>query len=126
MEKKTAGLVGALAGLASMGAAHAAVQPAAQMLQVSAYSDLLKPIPNASEMLKLSNAELMQKAAQARVVQAQYYENGPPPPQDHHHHHHHHQAYYPPPPPPPVYHHHHHHHNSVTIAVPGVGVVQTN
>jgi hypothetical protein len=116
MEKRTAGLVGALAGLATMGVAHAAIKPE-PVMQVVSYSDLLKPIPNAEELLKASNAEL-----QARVQQAQYYNE---PPDYHHHHHHHHNAYYPPPP-PPDYHHHHHHHGGVTIVVPGVGAIHTN
>jgi hypothetical protein len=131
MDKNTAGLVGVIAGLAAMGTAQAATQsgpPNEQAMQVSSYAELLKPIANAAEVLKASNAALLQKA-QARVQEVQYYNQGPPPPgygynNGHHHHHHHHHAYYPPPPPPPDYHHHHHHHNGVTIVVPGLGVVR--
>lgn len=128
MEKTTAGLLGALAGLATMGTAHAAPVPDVQtVMRVSSYADLLKPIPNATEILKASNAELLASAntAPARLQDAQYY-NSPP---EHHHHHHHHHQYYAPPPPPPVYYHHHHHHHhqqGVTIVVPGLGVVRTN
>jgi hypothetical protein len=127
MEKKTAKLVGALAGLASMGTAQAAIHSdpsPAQASQVSSYAELLKPIPNALELLKASNAQLLQQKAEARpgVELAQYNNFAPPPPAyHHHHHHHHHHAYYPPPPP----HHHHHHHNGVTVLVPGVGVLHS-
>jgi hypothetical protein len=124
MEKKTAGLVGALAGLASMGVAQAASHPApppAPIMQAASYADLLKPIPNAAEVLRKAQA-------QPGVEEAQYYNNQPPPYYHHHHHHHHHHAYYPPPPPPPYYHHHHHHHHQggVTIVVPGLGIVHSN
>jgi hypothetical protein len=137
MEKSTAGLVGAIASLATMGTAQAAhpVQTPAhlmpQVMSVSSYAELLQPIPNAPDLLKASNAELLQKSeAQARVQEVQYYNQGPPPgyydqqqQYHHHHHHHHHHAYYPPPPPPPDYH-HHHHHNGVTIVIPGLGVLR--
>lgn len=130
MEKTTAGLVGMIASLATMGTAHAAGHPAqtpAEVMRVSTYAELLRPIPNAPELLRASNTELRQKA-QARPLaqEVQYYNEGPPPGyayHHHHHHHHHHHAYYPPPPPPPDYH-HHHHHNGVTIVVPGLGVVR--
>ncbi len=65
MEKKTAGLVGALASLASMGAAQAAMPQGhmvAEVLRVSSYADLLNPIPNATEILKASNAEMARRA----------------------------------------------------------------
>jgi hypothetical protein len=124
MEKKKAGLLGALAGVASIGTAHAAVPAAApEVMHVASYADLLTPIPDAVNVLKLSNAELRQRAAEtarAPLERAQYY-NQPAP---HHHHHHHHQ-YYAPPPPPPRYHHHHHHHHqgaAIIIPVPGIGI----
>jgi len=122
MEKKTACLVGAITSLSAMGSAQATVNPGAglaETMQVSSYSELLKPIPNAAELLQASNAELL-----SRAQPVQYYQEEPPPPSYHHHHHHHHYD----PPPPPVYHHHHHHHhhhNGVTIVVPGVGVVHS-
>ncbi len=130
MEKTTAGLLGVIAGLATMGSAEAASnrEPAAiESMQVASYADLLKPIPNASALLRASDAELTARAAaQPHVQLVQDYD-------DHHHHHHHHhhsQWYYAPPPPPPVYyhhhHHHHHHHSGVTIVVPGVGAIRTN
>jgi len=101
MERKTAGLLGALAGVAALGgtAAQAASRDAVmppEPLAVTSYSDLLRPIPNAAEVLKAHNAELMERAnnAPAGVEQVEWYEDG----YGHHHHHHH-------------YHHHHHHHH---------------
>ncbi len=119
MEKKTAGLVGAIASLATMGAAQAAVHPAQtpeQVMRVSSYAELLTPIPNAAELLR-------QAQMQPRPVQ--YYQDEPPPPPDYYHHHHHHHHYYPPPPPYHHHHHHHHHHGGVTLVVPGVGVLHS-
>jgi len=127
MEKTTAGLLGAIASLATMGAAQAATEGASP-LHAASYAELLAPIPNAKAQLALSNAELLRQYAQARIDLVQEYYGGPPPgyPPPHHHHHHHHDYY--PPPPPPVYHHHHHHHHhsGVTIVIPGVGGIRTN
>src|ERR1700722_13983658 len=107
MERKTAGLLGALAGFTAMGAAgaQAASHPgagASEPLPITSYADLLRPVPNAVELLKAHDAELLEQArnAPARVENAQYYQdhgNGHP--------HHPHHAHYAPPPP-----HHHHHH----------------
>lgn len=125
MEKSTAGLVGALAALATMGTAHAAIHPAQtpeQVMRVSSYADLLSPIANARELLKASNAALPDQAP-LKALPVQYYQDQPPP--DYHHHHHHHHHYYPPPPPPHHHHHHHHHHQSgLTVVIPGFGVVR--
>jgi hypothetical protein len=130
MEKKTAGLLGVLAGIAGMGTAHAAPAAAApQVMHVSSYADLLTPIPDAVNVLKLSDAELRARAAahgRAPLERVQYYnEQGPGYADDRHHHHHHHQ-YYAPPPPPRDYHHHHHHHHqqsgAIIIPVPGIGI----
>jgi hypothetical protein len=46
MDKKIAGLLGAIAGLATIGTAQAAINPAAvpDTLQASSYTDLLTPI----------------------------------------------------------------------------------
>ncbi|HQT63291.1 MAG: hypothetical protein B7Z75_00465 [Acidocella sp. 20-57-95] len=134
MEKKTAGLLGALAGFAAMGSAQAATnyEPnVADTLHVSSYAELLTPIPNAVALLKASDALLLEQANQrkaAGVQQAQYYYQQD---EHHHHHHHHHQEYVPPPPPPPEYgydhhHHHHHHQQGVVIFIPGVGYVRAN
>jgi hypothetical protein len=143
MDKNIAGLLGAVAGLATIGAAQAATEPGAnpsETLQPSSYADLLAPIPNAVEVLKADNAARAQN-----IKLAQYYNpysgySYPPsgyysypyhygysyPPNGyysypyyhHHHHHHHHNNYYG--------HHHHHHHNSAFIGIPGVGGVIVN
>lgn len=125
MDKKIAGLLGAVAGLATAGAAQAAIEPApnaSEALHVSSYADLLTPVPNAVEALKADNAAREQNI---KLAQAYYGYSYPPPPPAygyypyyHHHHHHHHHNHY-------GYnrHDHHHHHNSAYIGIPGVGGV---
>ena len=121
MDKKIAGLLGAVAGLAAVGSAHAAVPAASGALEASSYGDLLAPIPNAAALLEVDNAARAENAAaEMKMAQAYYYGTYPYPSYyyyHHHHHHHHHQyrRYYS--------HHHHHHHNSAYIGVPGVGGV---
>ncbi len=117
MDKKIAGLLGAVAGLASLGSAQAAVPatpPSAAASDVQSYADLLTPVPNAVEQLKADNAARLQ----APTVQlAQYYHH-----HDHHHHyrrterHHHHYRQ-----PRRHHHHHHHHHASNFFGIPGFG-----
>jgi hypothetical protein len=125
MERKTAGLLGALAGLATLGAtsAQAATDAAAQPepMAVTSYADLLRPIPNATAALRSHNAEMMDQAGKAPVAEQV---DWPGNDHHHHHHHHHHNSYYysPPPPPPRWHHHHHHHHSGAVILVPGIGV----
>ncbi len=104
MDKTLAGLIGAAGLLAtSAQAAMAAPVTLSDAMQVQSYADLLKPIPNATALLKASDA------AHARSTEADAEDLG----QDysvqwwhhrrHHHHHHHHHRYY--------HHHHHHHHH---------------
>jgi ABC-type nickel/cobalt efflux system permease component RcnA len=130
MDKKIAGLLGAVAGLATMSTAQAATNPApdpAEALQVSSYADLLAPISNAAAALEADNAARATAAEglnEVKLAQAYYYPSYSPPPPNypysypaynyHHHHHHHHHAYA---------HHHHHHHNNAFIGIPGVGGV---
>ncbi|HJU18515.1 MAG TPA: hypothetical protein VJ770_18850 [Stellaceae bacterium] len=125
MDKKIAGLLGAVAGLAMAGSAQAALSPAAnpsETLQASSYADLLAPIPNAVALMKADDAARAQQpnAAPSEDVQvAQRY------PFYHHHHHHHHHSYY------GYYrryhhHHHHHHHRGAFIRIPGFGGVVIN
>lgn len=53
MEKKIAGLLGAVASLGALGAAQAAPAPApTDVLQASSYAELLEPITNASAKLQ--------------------------------------------------------------------------
>ena len=94
-------------------------------LSVTSYSDLLQPIPNATEALKAHNAELMEQArnAPARMERVQWYRDDERRHHHHHHHHHHHgyygpapeyyapPVYYAPPPPP-----------NAVIMQPGIGV----
>lgn len=109
MDKKIAALLGAAAGVASMGSAQAATGPAgtAQAQQASSYADLLAPVPNPVEALKADDAARAQEAA-AEMQLAQYYPYPYPPPYYYyrHHHHHHHHRYW-----RRSYHHHHHHHH---------------
>jgi hypothetical protein len=116
MDRKTATMIG-IAGAFAAGPALAAPTPEQPAVPAaSSYADLLQPIPNAVERLKIADA---QAAAQPKLIEAQYYPN-----QHHHHHHHHHnrrwylrngyswyggawvlrpRAHH--------HHHHHHHHN---------------
>ena len=131
MDRKTFGLLGAVAGLATtIGPAQAAINPApdaSPALQASSYADLLAPIPNAAALLKAEDAARAQ-AAETQLAQyyypyyysPYYYNYSPYPyysyPYYHHHHHHHHNFYY-----RRRYHHHHHHHHAAFFAVPGAG-----
>ncbi|AXK80542.1 hypothetical protein DW352_08450 [Pseudolabrys taiwanensis] len=104
MDKKIAGLLGAVAALSSLPSAQAAapaIEPThtADAMQVSSYADLLTPVPNAVAVLKADDAARAQMSADEAqapdgVQVAQYY---------YHHHHHHHQIFI------RRYHHHHHH-----------------
>lgn len=109
MDKKIAGLLGAAAALSTMHAAQAAAEPAKQSPPAASYRDLLDPVPNALEALKIDDARIA--AERPPVQMAQFYYH-------HHHHHHHHHRYYPyyrvfPQPyfRHRYYHHHHHHHH---------------
>jgi hypothetical protein len=116
MEKKIAGLLGAVAALGTLGTAQAAPAPATtDVLQANSYADLLQPIPNAAATLRAVEAQAPAKDAEANVQMAQFYY--------HHHHHHHHHGYWhhhhhhgywrrgPVVVIPPRWHHHHHHHH---------------
>lgn len=105
MEKKIAGLLGAVATLGAFGAAQAAPPPAPSgVLKANSFAQLLEPIPNAAELLKAVDEQGPNPSAEANVQLAQY----------HHHHHHHHHGYYRrygPVVVVPRYRHHHHHHH---------------
>jgi hypothetical protein len=122
MDKTTAGLLGAVATLATMGVAQAATEPApnpSEFMQVASYRDLLAPVENAKALMQADDAMRAERGVQQDDVDhtpenvkladwsdRRYYS-------EHHHHHHH--AYY--------HHHHHHHHHHAVIGIPGVGVV---
>jgi hypothetical protein len=114
MEKKIAGLLGAVATLGTFTAAQAAppvANPApAEILNANSFADLLEPIPNAVNLLQIVDDAGPIPTANENIQQAQYYYH-------HHHHHHHHHAYVPrivvvPPRYRHHHHHHHHHHHS--------------
>jgi len=113
MDRKTITLVGAAAALAAgpaLAASSAAEGPAVPV--AASYAELLQPIPNAVERLKLADAEA--DAQPARLIPAQYAAH------HHHHHHHHSRRWYQTHGYAwlggawvlrPAHHHHHHHHD---------------
>ena len=105
MDKKIAGLLGAVAALAMMDAAQAASAPTqnpTEILKASSYGDLLAPIPNAVALLRAVD---MAGAANAGVTEQSELSSGVQVAQYHHHHHRYRYRYrY------RRYHHHHHHH----------------
>jgi hypothetical protein len=110
MDKKIAGLLGAVAALSTLGAAQATPAPGtSDALTANSYADLLEPIPNAAKTLQALDEQAPAKSAEGNVQLAQFYR--------HHHHHHHHHGYYRRGPVIVVpgrrfrHHHHHHHHH---------------
>jgi hypothetical protein len=104
MEKKIAGLVGAVAALGTLAAVQAAparTPPTVSPLEANSYADLLQPIPNAVALLKVVD-ERAPTSSEANVQLAQ----------NHHHHHHHHHSHSRRVPAIVIgRHRHHHHHN---------------
>jgi hypothetical protein len=126
MDKKIAGLLGAVASWVTMGAAHATTATPmpnpSEALQASSYADLLAPVENAVALVKADDVVRARSQSQSRELEgtqqdvpegnvqlADYWQR----PRAHHHHHHH-QAYR---------HHHHHHHHASVVGIPGVGAV---
>jgi hypothetical protein len=115
MEKKIAGLLGAVATLGAFNAAQAAPTPSPapnEILRANSFADLLEPIPNAATLLQAIDESAPAPSANENMQLAQIYI------EHHHHHHHHHHAYrgYAPrvmivPPGYGRYRHHHHHHH---------------
>lgn len=115
MDKKVAGILGAVATLSSFSVADASPAPApGDVLRVNSYADLLEPIPNAVALLQaVDEAAPAQTTENVQLAQFYYHHH-------HHHHHHsfyrHHHSYYPRVIVVPRYrrhhHHHHHHHHS--------------
>jgi hypothetical protein len=104
MKKSTTLGVAAAAG--AMIAAPAGAAPGSA-LAASSYADLLSPIPNASELLRLDDAA----RGEPVLIPAQYYHHHYH--RHYHHHHHHHHVYR------RVYHHHHHVYRGRTRGGPG-------
>ena len=114
MDKKLAGLIGAVGALAATAPSQAAVPGIEEVMRAESYADLLRPIPHATALLQESDAAV---AAQPEVLSVQYYHH-------HHHHHHHHRyyrpRYYGPVLVPPRYvrrHYHHHHHHGFGVII---------
>ena len=115
IEKKIAGLIGAIATLGAFTQAEAApmATPApSEILKANSFADLLEPIPDAVALLQVVDESGPISSADDNVQLVQFYH--------HHHHHHHHSQYrrYAPrivvvPPRYRRHHHHHHHHHSM-------------
>jgi hypothetical protein len=93
LDKKMAGLLGAVAALGTLGTAQATPAPT-DVLAANSYAELLQPVPDASARLKALD-EHQSTAPGGRPIQLAYHH--------HHHHHHHHRRRH--------HHHHHHHHH---------------
>jgi hypothetical protein len=104
MDRKIAGVIGAVAALGTVGGANAAAAATnpADVLKAESFADLLKPVPNATEALRAIDAAAPAPQPGGERV-AQFYR----------HHHHHHAFYY----------HHHHHHRAIVRVAPGIAVV---
>jgi hypothetical protein len=103
MEKKIAGVLGAVAALSTLTAVQATPT---DVLRANSYAELLSPIPDAAAQLKaLDEREASGAGGQEKNLQLAYHH--------HHHHHHHHRAYFHPRVVmvPHRHHHHHHHHH---------------
>src|SRR5258707_8929051 len=103
MEKKIAGLLGAMATLGAFNAAEAAPIPSpapTDVLRANSFADLLEPIPNAAALLLAVDESAPAASAKGNVQLPQY----------HHHHHHHHGMGRVIRRLEGRHHHHHHHH----------------
>src|SRR5579872_4910497 len=99
MDKKIAGLLGAVAALGTVNAAQAAPTPSTpgDGLRANSFAELLEPIPNAASLLRAVDQAQPAPSTEANVQLAQLYY--------HHHNHHHHHHFW------RRYRHHHHHHH---------------
>ena len=118
MDKKIAGLLGAVATLGAFIAAEAAPAPSpapTDVLRANSFAELLEPIPNAASLLQAIDESAPAQSVDENIQPAQFYHH------HHHHHHHHHNGYgryygYDEYAPrviivPRRYRHHHHHHH---------------
>jgi hypothetical protein len=116
MEKKIAGLLGAVATLGTFGAVEAAPAPLpapTDVLRANSFADLLEPIPDAARLLQAVDESAPAKDSNVQLAQVVIGIGGA----HHHHHHHHHHSQYRRYAPrivvvPRRHHHHHHHHHS--------------
>src|SRR5664279_1853202 len=105
MDKKIAGLLGAVAAVSTMGTAQAA--PTAnpmETLRANSFAELLAPIPNAAALLLAVDEKGSAETADGNIQLARYH---------HHHHHHAYRRFVPRIVVMPRHrrHHHHHHHH---------------
>ncbi|MBW4090984.1 MAG: hypothetical protein HIU82_07740 [Proteobacteria bacterium] len=92
MNRTTVGLLGAVAGLATIGVAHAAIESGPSGgLQVSSYSDLLAPVQDPVAALHAHDAARARTSGLDGTRIAEEYRRS----RDHHHHHHHHHHHAP-------------------------------
>jgi hypothetical protein len=112
MDKKIAGLLGAVAALSTMGAAQASA-PNADPMQANSYTDLLKPVPNAMAALAADDAARNSRSEGGVKTAQVSVEIG-----HHHHHHHHHRVRHHHHHHRVIIKHHHHHHHSQYMAIP--------
>jgi len=93
MDKTITGLLSAVAGIATM-AVVTPTSAAAALKPATSYAELLGPIPDATEVLRATDAQRTEQPPSefggARVYDAEYYRSR----HHHHHHHHHHHGYY--------------------------------
>jgi len=94
MDRKTVGILGVVAGLATV--TPGLVQPASasDALKAASYADLLEPVTNAVELLHahdMSRQDTRSEADQSPRYQPAYYYRRH---HHHHHHHHHHRRHY--------------------------------
>ena len=101
MDKTVIGLLGAIGALAAGATSPAAAAPVAieAAMHAATYADLLKPIPNASALLRASDAALGE--SEPELILAQYH--------DHHHHRTYRRRR------PPVRRNNHHHHSMMIL-----------
>jgi hypothetical protein len=106
MDKRIAGLLGAVSALAALNGAQAATAPAdpAAVLKAQSYADLLSPIPNAKATLNAVDEASDQAGTSFQVAE-----------NSHHHHHHSYRRERRIIVAPRRHHHHHHHHHSMKI-----------
>ena len=113
MEKKIAGLLGAMATLGAVDTAPASQGPSAaptEVMRANSFADLLEPIPNAASLLQAIDESEPAQPTDSKVQLAQF-DIRVGPRYHHHHHHHHHHGYGRRVIVVPRFRHHHHHHH---------------
>ncbi len=103
MDKKIAGLLGAVAAVSTLGAAQAAPTPTPmEALRANSFAELLEPIPNAAVLLQAVDEQGRAETADGNIQLARNH---------HHHHHHAYRRFVPRIVVMPRHRHHHHHHH---------------